>query len=722
MSAQLIEEQPPADVPPPVRPRRTRVRELPEVRWAALATAAFLPAFPLDLAGAPAWLWGPLYAVCYAAGGWEPGLAGLRALREQALDVDLLMVVAAIGAAAIGQFLDGALLIVIFAVSGALEAFATRRTADSVRGLLDLAPDTAARITPGGAEERVAVSALRVGDTVLVRPGERLPADGTVREGTSDVQQAGITGEPLPVDKGPGDEVFAGTLNGTGALRVTVDRDASASVIARIVAMVEEASERKAPGQLFIERIEQRYAIGVVAATLALFAVPLAFGADLTETLLRAMTFMIVASPCAVVLATMPPLLSAIATCGRHGVLVKSAAAMERLGAVTRVALDKTGTLTEESARVRGIRVLTGSGLTEHQALALAAAAERPSEHPLARAVVTAARERGLRLEPAADFASAPGRGVRAVVTGHIVRVGSPTALLDGAAAHGEGPGDPAPPTGGGAPVRTDIRDDPVRTAVADAPVPAAIADDSARTAVTDAQVPTAATDDCPVRAAVAEVEDSGATAVVVLVDGRPVAVLAIAAPLRAGAAEAVTALGLLTGTPPVLLTGDNKRAAARLGEEVGIADVRAGLLPQEKVATVRGWEDAGERVLMVGDGVNDAPALAAAHTGVAMGRAGSALTLETADAVVVRDELAAVPSLVTVSRRARRLVAQNLVIACVCIGALVVWDLFGHLPLPLGVAGHEGSTVLVGLNGVRLLRTSAWPGAVRARRRAAGS
>ncbi|GAA3371576.1 heavy metal translocating P-type ATPase [Streptomyces antimycoticus] len=686
MPAELIEERPPADAPPPGRPRRTRVRELPEVRWAALATAAFLPAFPLDLAGAPAWLWGPLYAVCYAAGGWEPGLAGLRALRERTLDVDLLMVVAAIGAAAIGQFLDGALLIVIFAVSGALEAFATRRTADSVRGLLDLAPDTAARITPGGAEERVDVSALRVGDTVLVRPGERLPADGTVREGTSDVQQAGITGEPLPVDKGPGDEVFAGTLNGTGALRVTVDRDASASVIARIVAMVEEASERKAPGQLLIERIEQRYAIGVVAATLALFAVPLAFGADLTETLLRAMTFMIVASPCAVVLATMPPLLSAIATCGRHGVLVKSAAAMERLGAVTRMALDKTGTLTEESARLRGTQVLPGSGLTEDEALALAAAAERPSEHPLARAVVTAARERGLRLEPAADFASAPGRGVRAVVTGHTVQVGSPTALLDGAAAPPERPADPAPLTRG---------------------------DDSVRTAVMDG---------CPVRAAVAEVEDSGATAVAVLVDGRPVAVLAIAAPLRAGAAEAVAALGRLTGAPPVLLTGDNKRAAARLGEEVGITDVRAGLLPQDKVATVRGWEDAGERVLMVGDGVNDAPALAAAHSGVAMGRAGSALTLETADAVVVRDELAAVPAVVTLSRRARRLVAQNLVIACVCIGALVVWDLFGHLPLPLGVAGHEGSTVLVGLNGLRLLRTSAWPGAARAGRRDAGS
>ncbi|WP_308408506.1 heavy metal translocating P-type ATPase [Streptomyces malaysiensis] len=722
MSAEVIEERSPADAPPPVRPRRTRVRELPEVRWAALATAAFLPALALDLTGAPAWLWAPLYAICYAAGGWEPGLAGLRALRERTLDVDLLMVVAALGAAAIGQFLDGALLIVIFAVSGALEAFATRRTADSVRGLLDLAPDTATRLTPGGAEERVDVSALRVGDTVFVRPGERLPADGTVREGTSDVQQAGITGEPLPVDKGPGDEVFAGTLNGTGALRVTVDRDASESVIARIVSMVEEASERKAPGQLFIERIEQRYAIGMVAATLALFAIPLALGAELTETLLRAMTFMIVASPCAVVLATMPPLLSAIATCGRNGVLVKSAAAMERLGGITRVALDKTGTLTEASARVRGIRVLPGSGLTEHEALAWAAAAERPSEHPLARAVVAAAEERGLRLEPAADFGSAPGRGVRAVVAGRTVQVGSPLALLDGATPPLKRPGEPAPPTGGGDPGRTDVANESSRRATADDAAHTATTDDPARTATTDDDARTAVDQDGPVRAAVAEVEDGGATAVAVLVDGRPAAVLAIAAPLRAGAAEAVAALGQLTGTPPVLLTGDNKRAAARLGEEVGITDIRAGLLPQDKVATVRGWEDTGERVLMVGDGVNDAPALAAAHTGVAMGRAGSALTLETADAVVVRDELAAVPSLVALSRRARRLVAQNLVIACACIGALVVWDLFGHLPLPLGVAGHEGSTVLVGLNGLRLLHTSAWPGAGRTGRRAAGS
>ncbi|WP_203613865.1 HAD-IC family P-type ATPase, partial [Streptomyces rochei] len=383
--------------------RRTRVLALPEARWALVSLVAFLLALPLDLGGAPAWTYGPLYVVAYAAGGWEPALEGLRALREKTLDVDLLMIVAALGAASIGQVLDGALLIVIFATSGALEALATARTADSVRGLLDLAPTTATRVT-GDREETVATADLAVGDVLLVRPGERIGADGTVLGGEGEVDQATITGESVPVLKRPGDDVFAGTLNGTGALRVRVERDPADSVIARIVTLVEEASRTKAPTQLFIEKIEQRYAVGVVVATLAVFGVPLAFGADLTDALLRAMTFMIVASPCAVVLATMPPLLSAIANAGRHGVLVKSAVAMERLGEIDTAALDKTGTLTEGTPEVTAVRPLPGTGLDEDALLALAAAAEHPSEHPLARAIVAAARARDLSIAPAEDF------------------------------------------------------------------------------------------------------------------------------------------------------------------------------------------------------------------------------------------------------------------------------------------------------------------------------
>ncbi|MGW1604822.1 heavy metal translocating P-type ATPase [Streptomyces eurythermus] len=631
--------------------RRTSFLSLPEARWAATATACFLLALPLQLTGAPAWTWGPLYALTYAAGGWEPGWAGLCALREKSLDVDLLMVVAALGAAAIGQVLDGALLIVIFSTSGALEALATARTADSVRGLLDLAPATATRLGAGEAEETVAVVDLAVGDIVLVRPGERVGADGRVLHGRSDVDQATITGEPLPVTKERGDEVFAGTLNGTGALRVRVERDASDTVIARIVRMVEEASQTKAPTQLFIEKVEQRYSLGMVAATLAVFLVPLALGDDLTGALLRAMTFMIVASPCAVVLATMPPLLSAIANAGRHGVLVKSAVVMERLGQVDAVAFDKTGTLTEGTPRVTDVRPLTGGDVDADGLLRLAAAAERPSEHPLARAVVDAARERGTALPVADGFAATPGVGVTATVDGRTVAVGAP------------------------------------------------------------ARLPTAATGARAAQVAVlaAELEEDGRTAVLVTVDGGPAGLLGIADRLRPDAARTVGALTSLTGTAPALLTGDNPRAAARLAAEVGVEEVRAGLLPEDKVRAVRELEAAGRKVMVVGDGVNDAPALAAAHTGVAMGRAGSDLALETADAIVVRDELATVPAVVSLSRRARALVVQNLVVAGVFIAGLVVWDLAGDLPLPLGVAGHEGSTVLVGLNGLRLLREAAW-------------
>jgi heavy metal translocating P-type ATPase len=635
---------------------RTRAFALPEVRWAAVATVLFALGLATQFGGAPAWVWWALYLACYVTGGWEPALAGLRALRANTLDVDLLMIVAAIGAAAIGQVLDGGLLIVIFATSGALEAVLTQRTADSVRSLLNLAPERATLITASGDETVVDAASLEVGQTIVVRPGERIGADGQVSSGASEVDQASITGEPLPVTKAPGDEVFAGTLNGTGVLRVRVDRAAADTVVARIVAMVQEASATKAKAQLFIEKVEQYYSIGVVAATLAVFFVPLALGAAVQPSLLRAMTFMIVASPCAVVLATMPPLLAAMANAGRHGVLVKSAVVMEQLGSISTVAFDKTGTLTRGTPRLSDIRPLPGGGLDTDRLLTLAAAAEHPSEHPLAAAIVAAASDRGLRLPMIEQFASAPGRGVSAVVDGHRVAVGSPAQLLP--------------------------------------------ANSSAGPSHAEAE---------SAGAVVAGLEADGKTAVVVTINNVAVGVLGLDDQLRPEAADTVHTLTALTGATPVLLTGDNQRAAAALASRVGIDDVRAALLPQDKVAAVRELDDAGQRVLLVGDGVNDAPALAAAHTGIAMGRAGSDLALETADAVVVRDELATIPKVIALSRHARRVVIANLVIAATFITVLVTWDLVGHLPLPLGVAGHEGSTIIVGLNGMRLLSRRAW-------------
>ena len=657
----LILTEPGPSAPAQTRRSRARAWWLPEVRWAGAATVLFGLGLLAYFTGAPAWLWWTLFVGCYVTGGWEPGWAGLQALKDKTLDVDLLMVAAAIGAAAIGQVLDGGLLIVIFAVSGALEAVATHRTAESVRGLLDLAPDHATLLTDTGeqsleTEQSVETTTLRVGDLILVRPGARIGADGEVVDGASDVDQATITGEGLPVAKTVGDEVFAGTANGTGALRVRVTRLAGDSVVARIVAMVEEASATKAKTQLFIEKIEQRYSVGMVTATVALFVVPLLYGAELQATLLRAMTFMIVASPCAVVLATMPPLLSAMANAGRHGVLVKSAVVMEQLGRTTRVAFDKTGTLTVGTPRVSEVRVLPGTGMGRDELLGLAAAAENPSEHPLARAVVTAAHDTGVSVRSAEEFSSAPGRGVTAHIDGHLVEVGSPTHLGGVAGSH-------------------------------------------------------------PALVLATDLEAAGRTAVVVRVDGRLVGVLGIADQLRPGGADTVTAITALTGNGPLLLTGDNPRAATALAAEVGITDVRAGLLPQDKVDAVRQLQADGHRILLVGDGVNDAPALAAADTGIAMGRAGSDLALDTADAVIVRDELATVPAVIALSRRARRLVIANLVIAATFITGLVIWDLAGTLPLPLGVLGHEGSTVIVGLNGLRLLSTSVWRRAQRGAR-----
>jgi heavy metal translocating P-type ATPase len=443
--------------------------------------------------------------------------------------------------------------------------------------------------------------------------------------------------------------VFAGTLNGTGVLRIRVDRAAADTVVARIVTMVQEASATKAKAQLFIEKVEQYYSIGVVAATLAVFFVPLALGVALQPALLRAMTFMIVASPCAVVLATMPPLLAAMATAGRNGVLVKSAVVMEQLGSITAVAFDKTGTLTQGTPQLTDVETLDEARYDTDTILIWAAAAEHPSEHPLAQAIVAAATDRGLRLPMAQDFDSAPGRGVRATIDGHSVEVGSPRHLLS------------------------------------------------------DADKST------PMTNAVADLEAAGKTVVIVVADGAAAGILALADQLRPGAADTVAELTALTGTAPVLLTGDNARAANTLATQIGITDIRAGLLPQDKVTAVREIEDAGRRLLLVGDGVNDAPALAAAHTGVAMGRAGSDLALETADAVIVRDDLATLPAVIALSRHARRIVIANLAIATTFITGLVLWDLLGHLPLPLGVAGHEGSTVIVGLNGMRLLAQRAW-------------
>ncbi|WP_433504661.1 heavy metal translocating P-type ATPase [Pseudonocardia halophobica] len=611
---------------------------LPEVRSAALALLFFAAAVPADLLGAPWPLVALLYAACYVTGGWEPAWSGLQALRQRTLDVDLLMVVAALGAAAIGQHLDGALLIVIFASSGALEAVMTARTRASITGLLDLAPETAHRIADGR-EEQVRAADLAVGDEVVVRPGEKIPADGTVCDGATEVDASTLTGEPLPIRRGPGDQVFAGTLNGTGTVRVRVDRDPADTVVAGIAAQVERAAETKSKRQLFVEKVEQRYSVVVVVAALALLVGPLLFGADFRDTLLRAMTFMIVASPCAVVLATMPPLLAAVAVAGRRGVLLKDAGVVEALAEVDAVALDKTGTVTRGRPEVHAVEPLDGRSADE--LLALAAAVEQGSEHVLGRAVVTEAHRNELPLPAVRDFAALPGEGVRAAVGTAVITVGRPT---------------------GG-----EERD------------------------------------------RVAGAEREGHTAVVVRVDDVPVGLLVLADEVRPGAAEAIAAVGRAVA-PPVLLTGDAEGPARLVGDRIGVGEVRAGLLPADKAAAVEELGRGGRRVLAAGDGLNDAPLLATAHVGLAVGEGAGTLSVEAADGVLLRDPLGALAPLAALARRARRVARANLAFAAVVIVGLVTWDLVGTLPLALGVAGHELSTVLVCLNGLRLLLRPGWP------------
>lgn len=588
------------------------------------------------------------YLAAYAVGGYQSARSGLRSLLRRRVDIDFLMVVAALGAAAIGHALDGAILIFIFALGNALESYALARTRRAVEALVRLRPVRARRVRSvdeTDAAEMVTAEQLDVGDLVLVLPGEQIPADGVVTRGRSAVDASAITGESVPQERSPGDRVFSGSVNREGALWVRVDRRSEDSTLARIIRLVEQAQERKAPTQLFIERLEQIYSTAVVAATVVFIAMgPPLFGWTLVETLYRSMTVMVVASPCAVVLSTMPATLSAMARSARSGVLIKGGLYLEQLAGVRVVAFDKTGTLTWGIPRFATIRV--EEGVCEDEVLAAAAAAESGSEHPIASAIVEEARRRGLLVPPPEQSRAHPGRGVEAVVRGDRILVGSPAWF------HEMG--------------------QPLTGALAET---------------------------------LLEFESAGQTAMVVSVNGSgPVGVIAVADRTRPEARETVRALRWLGMRHIVMLTGDNERVAAAIGREVGIDEVYAGLLPEEKMRVLEGLEKRWGPVAMVGDGINDAPALARSAVGVAMGRAGSDVALETADVVLMSDDLRRLSGAIAIGRRAERVVRQNLAFAFAVIAVLLAGAVSGHLSLTQGVIGHEGSTVLVALNGLRLL------------------
>lgn len=605
------------------------------------------------------WVWVPLYLIAYIAGGTEASINGGRALLKGQIDVDFLMVAAALGAAVIGDWAEGGMLLFLFSLSNAMQDYALDRTRQAIRALMDLRPATA-RVVRAGVETSVKVEELQIDDVVNVRPGERLPADGQITAGQSALDQSPITGESIPVERTINDPVFAGSINGHGALSVRVTRRAADSTLARIILLVEEAQSERAPTQKRLDAFEQKYATGVVVmALLAIVVPPFAFGWAWDLAFYRAMTLMVVASPCALVISTPASILSAIAAGARHGVLFKGGAHVESLAKIRVVAFDKTGTLTVGRPKVTDI-VDCGMNLAdwadqltardaEAAILQLAAAVEAQSGHPLAHAVTQAAQAKQLTWPPAENLRATMGKGVTAYVGGRAVHIGTVEHLRAQGMALPE----------------TRLQQ-------------------------------------------ITQLEGAGKT-VMLVGSAQLLGLIAVADTVRPEATAAVAALKALGVQKVVMLTGDNTSTAKAIGQAAGVDEVYAELLPEDKVTVVKRLLAEHEAVAMVGDGVNDAPALAAATVGIAMGAGGTDVALETADVVLMSSDLSKLPYAVGLGRHGMNVVRQNLTFAIGVIVVLIISNLTMsalqlNFPLPLGVVGHEGSTVIVVLNGLRLL------------------
>ena len=582
-----------------------------------------------------------LNIVSYIAGGFYGAKTAIESLREGKIDVDLLMVLAALGAAAIGQWHEGAVLLFLFSLSNVLQDYAIGRSRTAIRSLFTLYPEVA-KVKRGEQVMLLPINEIRIGDTVLIEPGERVPVDGVVCGGSSAVDESPITGESIPVDKSKGDRVFAGTLNKQGILDVRALRSAEQTTLSRIIKLVEEAQESKAPTQRFLERFEQRYAKLIIISVLLFIFIPPALGwTEFQSNFYRAMVLMTVASPCALVISVPSAFISAIASAARSGVVFKGGASLEQLAAVKVFAFDKTGTLTVGEPRVTDL--VCAPNVSEADLIAVAASVEARSEHPLAKAIVSYAECANVLISPPEEFEAYPGRGIRARLDGREVRVGRVSQMEQGAT------------------------------------LP-----DSLLSAQT-------------------RLEDEGKTVVAVLHDEAWLGLIALADESRPEASMLVASLRE-AGIESAMLTGDNSRVAQSIGSETGISRIYAGLLPENKAEVVRELKREFGAVAMVGDGINDAPALALADVGIAMGGAGTDVALETSDVVLMGDRLERLVDAVRLSALARRVVLQNIVFSLAVIALLTLGVFAVDLPLPLGVLGHEGSTVIVVLNGLLTL------------------
>ncbi|MBD2651991.1 heavy metal translocating P-type ATPase [Synechocystis sp. FACHB-383] len=587
----------------------------------------------------------------YVIGGFDSAREGLTALfEEKELDVDLLMIVAALGAAGLGLWrreytliVDGAVLILIFAISGALEGYAMQRTERSIQGLMSLTADVA-RVLRNGQEQTIPIAELKIGDQVLVKPGELVPTDGLIIEGFSTLNQASITGESMPVEKAIGDEVFAGTINGNGVLRLKIHQPPESSLIQRVIRLVQQAQTEAPPSQQFIERFERGYAKVIVIAGILLSTLPpFLLGWSWEETIYRALIFLVVASPCALMASIMPALLSGIANGARQGILFKNGGQLERIGRVRVIAFDKTGTLTTGKPEV--VNVLATQPSTD-KLLQIAAALESLSEHPIGEAIAQFTRQQNQTWATAINVQAQAGQGIIGDIEGQRAMVG--------------------------------------------------------KVAFVQAQVNEVATN---LIEQSQQWEAEGKTVVWVAYAGEILGLIAVADTVRPAAAKAIARLKRLGIERIVMLTGDNSRTAHSIAQQVGVDQVYAELLPEDKVDVIRKLQKQYQSVAMVGDGINDAPALAQASVGIAMGAAGSDVALETADIILMADRLERLEHAIRLGRRAQGVVKQNIVFALSFVVILLIANFAGNITLPLGVLGHEGSTVIVTLSGLRLLR-----------------
>ncbi len=600
-------------------------------------------AFTMERFGVPIPITHSIYALAAVIGGYLPARTGVLAvLRARQLDMNILMTIAALGAIALGQLEEAAVVTFLFSLGNALQVLALDKTRSSIRSLMDLSPKEALLRRNGG-EIVLPVAEICLDDTVIIRPGERIPMDGRVISGESSVNQAPITGESLPVVKKPVDEVYAGTINERGSLEIRVTRLAGDNTIARIIKLVEEAQGRRAPSQQFIDRFARYYTPAVILAAALVAAVPpLMLGQPFSRWFYEALAMLLVACPCALVISTPVSVVSAIGSAARNGVLIKGGAYLEEMGALSAIAFDKTGTLTHGRPRVTD--VIPFADMNESELLSLAAGIESRSEHPLGEAIVRLAKERGLLIPAVSDFLAITGKGARGEIDGHLYFIGSEALLIE----EGLLPGD--------------------------------------------------------IKNAVAGLQKQGKTVMILSDQGHVLGLIAVADTLRGNSRQTLANLKKAGIAHLIMLTGDNDTTAREIAAHAGVDDYMANLLPDDKVRAVGDLLARHGKVAMVGDGVNDAPAMATATVSIAMGVAGTDAALETADIVLMGDDLSKLPSTVELSRRTVAVIRQNVILALAIKAAILVLVIPGWLTLWLAVVGDMGSSLLVTLNGMRLL------------------